>query len=248
MLRHCSLFRFSHGDHSCVFYRSDDYLLEVLTPYVADGLRRGERCFCVEKPHIGTRLLSDLRLLGFDTDDLLLRGALEIRREDEVYIADGKFNPYAMMDMLMRSLNETLERGFPAFRIAGDASWAVDNPAICSRLLDYEGLVNAYFPGRAAIGLCQYDANAFSPRLLESVVNTHDLHILDLPASPSYSGISIRSGNFWSDIVVDKRASSPTYHYVVRVQRRDEIVGWGAASNYDHAHAAAKQVIRRAES
>ena len=39
------------------------------------------------------------------------------------------------MDALMSSLHETLQRGFQAFRIAGDASWAINDPdhaAACS--------------------------------------------------------------------------------------------------------------------
>lgn len=35
MLRHSPLFHFKPGDHACVFYRSEDSLLDVLTPHVA---------------------------------------------------------------------------------------------------------------------------------------------------------------------------------------------------------------------
>jgi hypothetical protein len=38
MFRLSPLFQFRHGDHLCVFYRSEDALLEVLTPYVAEGI------------------------------------------------------------------------------------------------------------------------------------------------------------------------------------------------------------------
>jgi hypothetical protein len=197
MLGHSSLFQFRHGDHTCVFYRSEDALMEVLTPYVAEGLRRGELCFCVQKPHICTRLLSDLRLLGFDTADFVARGALDVRSEDEVYLPNGRFDPRNMMDMAMQSLSEALDRGFPALRGAGDLSWAVKGRNECEPLLEYEGIVNGYHPGRPLIGLCQYDANAFSPRMLDSVVRAHGLCVSDLlPSSPNYSRVSTHSGNF----------------------------------------------------
>ena len=149
MFRHPSLFRFTHGDHACVFYRSENALMEVLTPYVAEGLRLGERCFCIEKPDIRTRLLSDLRSLGFDTDDLMRRGALEIRSSDEVYVPNFKFDPGAMIDMAMGLLNDALDRGFSAFRGAGDLSWAIEGRDDCKPLLQYEDLVNAYHPRKA---------------------------------------------------------------------------------------------------
>jgi hypothetical protein len=46
MLRNFPLFHFKHGDHICVFYQSEDALMEVLTPFIAEGLRNGECCFC----------------------------------------------------------------------------------------------------------------------------------------------------------------------------------------------------------
>src|ERR1700733_3649675 len=38
--------QFSHGDHVCHFYQSNESLLTMLSPFVADGLKKGERCFC----------------------------------------------------------------------------------------------------------------------------------------------------------------------------------------------------------
>lgn len=247
MPRHSSLFQFRHGDHTCVFYRSEEALMEVLTPYVAEGLRRGELCFCVQKPHICTRLLSDLRCLGFDTGDLLARGALDVRSEDEVYLPNSSFDPRAMMDMAMQLLNEALDRGFPALRGAGDLSWAVRGRNECEPLLEYEGIVNGYHPGRPLIGLCQYDANAFTPRMLDSVARAHGLCVSDLlPYSPNYSEVSTLSGNFYS-IVVDKLAPSSAYYYVVQSGRPSELVGWGTAPSYNRARAKVKQIVRHAE-
>jgi hypothetical protein len=35
--------------------------MEVLTPYIAEGLRKGECCFCVQKSSTAKRLFDDLR-------------------------------------------------------------------------------------------------------------------------------------------------------------------------------------------
>ncbi len=248
MLRHSPLFPFKHGDHTCVFYHSEDSLLEILTPYIAEGLQRGERCFCAQKPHVGKRLLLELASLGLNLNALKQSGALEIHDVEQIYLPNGQFNSRAMMDALMSSLHETLQRGFQAFRIAGDASWAINDPDACGRLFDYEGLVNGYFPDRPAIGLCQYDANIFSPRMLESVVGTHGLHLsAAIPRNPSYSGISIRRGDFWSDIVADKRTHFPNYYYVVRRRRSSDVVGWGIARDFNSAHNGAERIVKSAE-
>jgi hypothetical protein len=246
MLRHSPLFQFKHGDHTCVFYRHEDSLREVLTPYIAEGLRRGERCFCAQKAHIGRRLIFDLRFLGIDTDDAIHSGALEIHTEEETYFNNGKFEPRMVMDMLMRSLNNALNSGFTAFRTAGELSWAVEGHDYCDQLLVYESLVDGYYPDKPVIGLCQYDMNAFTPELLEAVIQTHRMHLSDSP-SAVHSGISVRSGNYWSEIVADKLVISPSFYYVVRRRKPAEVLGWGIAPTFDLAHEKAEQIVQTAD-
>jgi hypothetical protein len=93
MLRSSSLFRFKHGDHVCIFHRSEDALMEVLTPHFAEGLRKGERCFGVQISRAIKRLFNELRFLGIEPDDEVARGALILRTDDTGYFRDGKFEP-----------------------------------------------------------------------------------------------------------------------------------------------------------
>src|ERR1700733_5968070 len=179
MFRHSSLFQFRHGDHTCLFYRSQDALMEVLTPYVADGILRGERVFCAQKPETLKRLVYDLRFLGFDTDREIRRGALELHNEDEAYFPNKKFEPAVMMEMLTRSVRESQERGFAAFRSAGELGWAVRGRDQCDQIIEYEKLVDQCFPHKPAIGLCQYPVNEFSPEVLERVLESHKLHLAE---------------------------------------------------------------------
>jgi hypothetical protein len=247
MLRQSPLFQFKHGDHTCVFYRSEDSLREVLTPFIADGLRRGERCFLAQKPHIGKRLLFDLDFLGLDTADAIRRGALEIHTEDEVYFPNRKFEPRAMMDLLMRSMNDAAERGFTGLRTAGEGSWAAEGRNECDQLVEYEEMVDDYFPDKPAVALCQYNMSAFSPRVLDAVIEAHRRHVSDLSPASAHSGVSIRSGNYWSEIIADKKVVSPNYYYVVRRRRPAEVLGWGIAHTYDTAHEKAEQIVQAAD-
>jgi len=78
MFRQSPLFQFRHGDHICVFYRSEDSLREVLTPYIAEGLRRGQKCFCAQKPYIGGQLFDKFKnyQAAFNTGAILSAIAL----------------------------------------------------------------------------------------------------------------------------------------------------------------------------
>lgn len=242
MFRHSSLFQFQHGDHTCVFYRNEDSLREVLTPYIADGLRRGERCFCAQKPHICKRLIFDLQFLGIDTEAAIDRSALELHTVEEAYFPSKKFEPDAMIDLLLTSLEDAHRQGFAAFRTAGELSWASEGHTYCDQLISYEARVDEVFPGKPVIGLCQYDVTAFSPALLDAAIDTHRFHILDGSPSPFHTGITVRTGNCWTEIVADKLVLDPSYYYVVRNRNSSQVVGWGTAPTFDQANEFASRI------
>src|ERR1700685_1027862 len=104
MRRNNSLFRFQHGDHACVFYSDVNSLLEVLTPYIAEGLRNNERCFLAQKTDTLRALANDLRFLGVDVDREMKRGALELHTTNEVYFNNMRFDPERLMVLLERSI------------------------------------------------------------------------------------------------------------------------------------------------
>lgn len=246
MLQQSLLFQFKHGDHICVFYRSDAALREVLTPYIAEGLRRGERCFCAQKAETNKRLLFDLQFLGFDTDDAVRRGALELHTVDEVYFPYRRFEQASMTDLLARSMEDAIDRGFSALRTAGELSWASQGFVGCDQLLIYEKWVDQYFPGKRAIGLCQYDVNAFAPDVLAAVIEAHRVHFSKDPLGSCHTGICFRTGDCWTEIIADKLVVSPSYYYVVQRHKSTDVVGWGVAPTFDTASDRAEQLVREA--
>jgi len=236
------LFRFKHGDHACIFYRSDDSLMEILTPYVAEGLLKGERCFGAQKPHILKRLFYDLRFLGIDVDRELKRGALEFHTENEVYFSKGIFEPAVMMEMLLQSIEDSAQKGFTCFRTAGDMSWAVRGWNMCDQILGYESMVEKFYPGRTATGICQYPIADFPPKVLDEVLRAHRLH---LAADPNkvYRSMHVGYVNCSAEIVANKFDVNPYYYYyVVEQHRPQEIVGWGVSSDFDSAAAHVDQI------
>jgi hypothetical protein len=174
---------FRHGDHICLSYHSEQYLLGFLEQYVMEGLRRDELCFCVQRPRILRRLVENLQSMGVDTDAEQGRGALELHTEREVYFSTGAFDPAIMINLLMRSLDECMRKGFSAFRTAGDLSWAMRDPKIYQTLIGYEQMVNQCYPGKPAIGLCQYQANETPVDFLKSILEHHKLHFSEKAAS-----------------------------------------------------------------
>ena len=241
MFRQSSLFQFKNGDHTCVFYHSIDELMQVLNPYIADGLRRGERCFCAQKSEVLKRLIYDLRYLGIDPEKEIQRGALELRSEDDTYFPNRRFEPEAMMEMLVRSIRAAHEQGFRSFRSAGELSWATEGRNLCDLVIGYEELVDEYYPGKPAIGLCQYQIEKFPPEVLEAVVRAHRMKLVEA-ANSCHSSLYIRNGHWAAEVVADKTKGNPRYYYVVQSRRAQEVAGWGVAPNFESATARIDQL------
>ncbi|HKQ86006.1 MAG TPA: MEDS domain-containing protein [Candidatus Acidoferrales bacterium] len=240
-----SLFQFRHGDHLCVFYRSEDALMEVLTPFIAEGLRNGERCFCVQREEIFKRLEYDLRFIGVDIDGARKIGALEFHSMNEVYLSGGRFEPAAMMDMLVRSIEDSLKRGFSGFRSAGDLSWAVEGRNECSQLIGYEALVEECFPGKRAAGMCQYPIASFPPEVLKRILSLHRQRIVE-PGSPcSHASLSVSGSHCITEIIADKFVVKPKYYYVVEQWDRGDVLGWGTAPDFNAASLQAENLVRQ---
>ena len=244
MLQSSSSFQFKHGDHICVFYRSQDALMEVLTPYIAQGLLKRERCFCAQRPETLKRLSYDLRFLGVDVDREVARGALELHTVEETYQLDTGFEPSAMMEMLTTAIAAASAQGFSALRTAGEMSWAARGRTACDHIVEYEAEVAKHFPGKPAIGLCQYDVNQFAPELLSQVLENHKMSLTDAASNLMHSSLCIRQDPCNVEIVVDRFVVDPPHYYVVQRQPKSEVLGWGVAPTFDSATAQAEQLVR----
>jgi MEDS: MEthanogen/methylotroph, DcmR Sensory domain len=217
------LIQFKRGDHICLFYRDEKMLVQTLAAYLAAGLNKGERCFCAQKLHLIPRIFKALELLGVDADGYVARGALEIHTEDEVYFPAGKFEPQVMMDMLERSIEDAIAAGFTGFRTAGEMSWALKDTRCekgdcCDQLLNYEKLVQAAYPGKPAIGICQYPVNYFPKHIVAMVLDAHRMALEETMADSNHSTLTIRQGN-----------------YVVQGRGSFDVLSWGVEPTMEQA-------------
>src|SRR6185312_8984274 len=230
-----SLVQFKRGDHICIFYRDEPSLVNTLVHYLVAGLRRHERCFCVQKPHIIPQLLQGLGALGVNTDPEIQLGALEVHTDNEFYFSSGRFEPQALMDSLEQSIQDALALGFTGMRTAGELSWAIDGchgdqTVLCDQIVGYEQMVERSFPGKPVIGVCQYAANLFPPDVLRQVLDAHRIAIEETMVSVNHSTLTLRSGNFLADIVTDRISPGAAFHYVVQHRSSNDVLSWGQES------------------
>jgi hypothetical protein len=234
MRRSDPIFKFRSGDHTCLFYWDLEGLLEVLTPYIAEGLRQNERCFCAQRPETLKALCNDLRFMGVDIEREQKRGALELHTTNEVYFSDMRFEPEALMELLESSIEKAVSSGFSAFRTAGELSWAVDGRNECDRLVAYEQKVQASFPSKPAVGMCMYPIRSFHPDVLDRVVAAHTKVLNVGPHASAHASLHVHWPECGAEIVTEKKSKQGPYQYVVQ-DRGGEVLSWGQSPNFNDA-------------
>lgn len=165
---------YQQGDHICSVYDSRAEQLTVAAEYMADGLRRGERCLYVDG---SAEALDEFRQLlartGTDPRDAERRTALLLLTTADAHLLDGYFSPERMLSMLNTAVEEALNAGFPRLRTCGDMSWLLQGAEGSEKIVEYEALLNPFFERAHALGMCQYDRQRIPAGLLDHAIATH---------------------------------------------------------------------------
>ena len=164
-------------EHLCVIYDSPEQQSAVVFPFLGIGLDRGEMCLYVADENTATSILDSMREQGVDIDALVQKGMLKVADKGQEYLRKGHFDPDEMILYLAEYVSEAKAAGFPAFRFAGEMTWALGGNIGADRLIQYEVLLNHFLPEHDAICLCQYNDKRFSPATILQVLRTHPLVI-----------------------------------------------------------------------
>jgi hypothetical protein len=164
------------GDHACVIYSTGSELIAVVAAYLHEGLRAGEQCWYAA---FSASELSDVRTALQERNVAVAeeeeRGSLRLTTAEEVYLADGAFNPERVLGELKKAIPHAVADGFTALRVAGEMSWVLQAKPGTNRVIEYEGLVEMMLRASAALGLCLYHRRRIPAALLDGALTTHPL-------------------------------------------------------------------------
>jgi len=170
------------GDHLCCLYETEEEHRAVLTPYMRQGLERGEKVLYIADAHIAEGVLAYLRADGLEVEPYLARGQLSILTADDAYMRQGVFDPDGMIALLRTETARALAEGYSALRASGETTWALRGLPGSGRLIEYEAKLNTFFPGSQCLGLCQYDRRRVDPAVLLEVLATHPTAVVGTPS------------------------------------------------------------------
>ena len=161
------------GDHVCAIYESDAELAELVGEFVADGLRKAERCWYLPASDTPDALRAALNARQIDTTAATARGALRILSPNAAYSVRGDFNPEETMMVFSQAIEDALAAGYTGFRAAANMSWALDLDDGLERLITYEALLRSLFSSARATGLCLYDRTRMPLAVIDGALCTH---------------------------------------------------------------------------
>jgi len=143
--------------HSALFYRSDEEYLDALTPFLGDGLTRGEPV-AVAAPRARLELLRPA--LGGSADRVRWIDMTEAGRNP------GRIIPSVLDAFADRHPGRRV-------RIVGEPVWAGRSVTEYPACAQHEALINHAFAGRGATIVCPYDASALDPAVVDDARATH---------------------------------------------------------------------------
>ena len=163
-------------DHLCLIYESKEEWRVVAIPFIAIGLKRGEKCIYVVDTSTTHEIRRYLAEEGIDVASVEQSGQLAILHETEAYTIEGSFDPDRMIALLIEETERAVADGYPALRVTGEMTWVLHGHHGSEKALEYEAKLNRdLFPPHPCLVVCQYDRRQFDPEVIKGVIMTHPL-------------------------------------------------------------------------
>jgi DNA-binding CsgD family transcriptional regulator len=162
------------GSHICLFYETENDLLESSTAYFKAGLESNEFCvWAISTPITQERARNALQkaIPGFDR----YLPQIEFLPGHEFYLEDGQFQLKRITTGWDEKLRKALAKGFDGLRVSGNAFWIQTN--LWKEFCEYEHELDQTLKGQSMIVLCTYSLRASRATDILDVARAHQFSI-----------------------------------------------------------------------
>src|ERR1700736_6722239 len=164
--------------HICAFFNSVDEEHRVLRSFIKEGFERGDKAFHIVDPALQEDHLKRLAEAGIDVEQATGSGQLELRRWQDAYLRDDRFDQDAMLALLEGVLQSGDASGYPLTRFVSRVETALVDKAGVDSWLEYETRVNYVVPKYDDPVICTYDLSKFSASMVMDMMRTHPVVII----------------------------------------------------------------------
>jgi PAS domain S-box-containing protein len=160
------------GTHFCQFYVTKEDLIDLLTPYFAEGLRNNEFCMWITSPPLEVEEARDsLEKVVPNLNDYFVRGQIEILSYTQWYLEEGEFDANRVLKRWIEKEEDALNRGFDGLRLSGNTFW-IDR-SLWKEFTAYEAAINNVVTSRRIIALCTYSLERCNVTDMLDVLKNH---------------------------------------------------------------------------
>jgi DNA-binding CsgD family transcriptional regulator len=161
------------GAHLCLFYETNDDLLDTAAGYFGAGLEAHEYCvWAISDPVSEQEAMVALREAIPDFDRHLAAGAIELLPGREWYLNGDEFDMQRITGGWSEKQRQAMARGFEGMRVSGNAFWLETNH--WREFAEYERELDRSLSGQPMLVLCTYPLNASGATDILDVVRTHN--------------------------------------------------------------------------
>jgi excisionase family DNA binding protein len=155
-----------HGNHLCGIYGSDAGRLDLVVPFLLEGLRHKSVCFLIAPSGAQRGILKAMKNKRPSLDSDIEAGRLIVSEHQKSSAAQCRFFETAM--------RKAEAEGVDSFRVVGDM-WGlrllVSSKQMVELELAFERLIVPRFP---VVAICAYDARKFTGVELLDALRDHD--------------------------------------------------------------------------
>lgn len=208
------------GDHLCLLYDRPGEPLSTVAAFLAEGLRRGERCSYVADDHTVEAVAEALAAAGIDVEQETGRGALVLTDAAE-YGSVRPFDPAGMCERLRGLVDRALTDSFTGLRLAVDMTWTLVQGVGYEQLVESEAMTSSLVFARGHVSaICLYNRSRFPAEMIDHVVRTHPSLVVPEPEHMGDSDLSRHTAAGHAD----ERAEGPGGEWAATDERIERIV------------------------
>ena len=160
------------GSHFCLFYKSSNDLVDLLSEYFKSGIEKGDFCIWVTSEG-GVEEKARANMQNSLSKPLAqqIGSQIEFIPYSDWYLRGGTFDPERVVRGWMARMDSALNSGYRGLRVTGDLSWmdATDWPT----LMGYESDINSIIGGLNLMAVCSYPLPGLNASQMMDVVNRH---------------------------------------------------------------------------
>ena len=164
--------------HICAFFNGFDEQHRVLRSFIKEGFEHGDKAFHIVDPELREVHLKRLAEAGIDVEQAIATGQLELRRWQDAYLRDDRFDQDGMLALLEEVLGSGAAAGNPLIRFVSRVEPSLVEKAGEDHWLEYETRVNYAVSKYNDPVICTYDLTNFSASLVMDMLRVHPVVIV----------------------------------------------------------------------